>query len=462
MKRTMLPVLIILLMMAYTPAVNAALSGSTVLAVSIANYDPNPAIAGDPVEVRIGIENTGGITTNNLMLEVVPEYPFELVPGENAVHNVGIIPEYQADSTANIKIVTYKMQINKNSPAGSYELKVKYYEAGSIDMSTKSLSLDVKSRETAQVIHLDQSILVPGKQSSLKFTINNLGNAPLRDLTFNWDNDQNIILPVGSDNTRYIKYIDIGNGTDLEYQVIADTNAQPGLYKLNLHLSYGDSFSNKTNTINTFAGMYVGGGTDFDTAFSDSSNGQMSFSVANIGSNPANSVSVTIPEQRGWSVTGSNSVIIGNLNKGDYTVASFKLQSSMSNMSFPSRGARNNSNSNSNSNIQGEGWQRSMNGSTSNSPGTVLMQIAYTDTTGERKVVEKQVKLGSQNVGDGLTVSQGRRGAVPQASVFSTYMWYFIGMGVLLVGFAGYRKYTTHKLIDPDFKMKDLFKSQKK
>ncbi len=248
----MLPVLMILLMMAYTPAVNAALTGSTVLSVSLANYDPNPAIAGDPLEVRIGIENTGGITTNDLMLEVVPEYPFELVPGENAVHDVGIVPEYQADSNANIKIVTYKMQINKNAPAGSYELKVKYYEQGSTDMSTKSLSLDVKSRETAQVIHLDQSVLVPGKQSSLKFTINNLGNAPLRDLTFNWDNDQNIILPVGSDNTRYIKYIDIGNGTDLEYQVIADTNAQPGLYKLNLHLSYADSFSNKTNTINTY------------------------------------------------------------------------------------------------------------------------------------------------------------------------------------------------------------------
>ena len=26
------------------------------------------------------------------MLEVVPEYPFELVPGENAVKDVGIVP----------------------------------------------------------------------------------------------------------------------------------------------------------------------------------------------------------------------------------------------------------------------------------------------------------------------------------------------------------------------------------
>jgi hypothetical protein len=457
MKRTMLPVLIIFLIMAYTPAVNAALTGSTTLSVSLANYDPNPAIAGDPLEVRIGIENTGGISTNDLMLEVVPAYPFELVPGENAVHDVGIVPGFQADSNANIKIITYKMQINQNAPAGSYELKVKYYEQGSTDMSTKSLYIDMKSRQTAEVIHIDKSILVPGKQSSLKFTINNLGNAPLRDLTFSWDNDQNIILPVGSDNTRYIKYIDIGNGTELEYQAIADTNAQPGLYKLNLHLSYADSFSNKTNTISTIAGVYVGGGTDFDTAFSDNSNGQMSFTIANIGSNPANSVSVTIPEQRGWRVTGSNSVIIGNLNKGDYTVAGFKLQSSAGNMSFQNRGTRNNSNS--------QGWPmpRSSNSSVSSSSDTVLMQIAYTDTMGERNVVEKQVKI-AQNVASDSAVTglQGRRGTAPQASIFSTYMWYFIAAGVVLAGFVSYRKYSSHKLIDPDFKIMDIFKSQKK
>lgn len=455
MKIKILPVLIILLMMACIPSVNADLAGSTVLSVSLANYDPNPAIAGEPLEVRIGIENTGGTTTSDLMMEVVPAYPFELVPGETAVHDVGIVQEYQPDSTANIKIVPYKMQINKNAPAGSYELKVKYYEAGSADVTTKSLYLDVKSKETAEVIHIDNSILIPGKQSSLKFTINNLGNSPLRDLTFNWDNDQNIILPVGSDNTRYIKYIDIGNSTDLEYQVIADTNAQPGLYKLNLHLSYDDSLSNKTKTITTTAGMYVGGGTDFDTAFSDNSNGQMSFSIANIGSNPASSVSVTIPDQPGWIVTGSNSVIIGNLNKGDYTVASFKLQSATGNMSFQNR-IRNSTNT------PGQA-QRPMNGSV-NPANTLLMQIAYTDTTGQRNVIEKQVKIGLQNVGasDGFTGMQGRRGAAPQDSVFSANIWYFVGAGVLLVGFVGYRKYSSHKLIDPNYRLKDMFKSRKK
>ncbi len=447
MKKIIFPVFVILVLMAYTPAVNADLAGSTVLSVSLANYDPNPAIAGNTVEVRIGIENIGGTTTSDLMLEVVPEYPFELVPGENAVQDAGIVQGYQADSTANIKIVKYRMQINKYAPAGSYELKVKYYEQGSGASTQKSLSLDIKSKENAEVIHIDKSTLVPGKQSSLKFTINNVGNAPLRDLTFYWENDDKIILPVGSDNTKYIKYIDIGNSSDLEYQVIADTNAQPGLYKLNLYLTYEDSISNQTKKISTIAGVYVGGGTDFDVAFSDNANSQTSFSVANIGSNPAYSVSVIIPEQPGWRVSGSSSVIIGNLNKGDYTVAQFKLQSPMSDLNYQNRTGRSNAR---------EG-QRSMNSSSD----TVHMQIAYTDTMGERNFVYKDVRIGFGNIASADVAMQGRRGT-QQESGLSNYMVYFIGIVVLVGIVAGHRKYRSRRLLDPDFKIKDLFKRNKK
>ncbi len=458
MNKMMFPVLIMLLLMTYMPAVNADLAGSTILSVSLANYDPNPAIAGDTVEVRIGIQNVGGMDTNNLMMEIVPSYPFELVPGENAVQDVGIVQSYQADSTVNTKIVTYKMQINKDAPAGSYELKLKYYEQGSSASTEKSLYLDIKSRESAEVIHIDKTAIVPGKQSSLEFTINNVGNSPLRDLTFNWENDGNIILPVGSDNTKYIKYIDVGNSTNLNYQVIADTNAQPGLYKLNLYLTYEDSLSNQTKKISTVAGVYVGGGTDFDVAFSENTNGQTSFSVANIGSNPAYSVSVIIPDQPGWRVSGSNSVIIGNLNKGDYTVASFNLQSPMSYMNSD----MNPQNRTARGNYQGRYMQRSMNSSMDGLSDTVHMQIAYTDTMGERNVVDRDVKIGFQNMAsaDGQLAFQGRRG-MQQENGISNYIWYILGIIVIVGVVVVHRKYRSRKLINPDFKLKDLFKSKK-
>ncbi len=340
----------------------SGLAGSTVLSVSLANLDPNPAVAGDVVEVRIAIENKGGTMSNNLMVEIVPSYPFELAPGETAVHNAGIIDSYKTDSTANIKITTYKVKIDKAVSAGTYELKVKYYEQyHDNEVVIRTLNIDIKNRANVEVIHIDKAALDPGKLSDLKFTINNLGNAPLRDVTFKWENKDKVILPVGSDNTRYIKYIDINETYNLDYQVIADTNAKQGLYQLDLYLTYTDSINGTTKEISTIAGVYIGGGTDFDIALEEIAGDETSFNVANVGSNPAYAVLVTIPGQKDWKVSNSNSVMIGNLNSGDYTVASYKLQH------------------------------------ISNSSQNMQMQISYTDTMGLRKTVDKEVYVSQDN-----------------------------------------------------------------
>ena len=197
MKQKILSIFMFLALIVCIPAGNAELGNladTTVLSISLVNYDPNPAMAGNVVEARIGVENIGSMDITDLMLEVVPEYPFQLVSGETAIKSIGIIQGYEEGSTANIKIIKYRMLINKDTPAGSYELKVKYYESGSTSAAQKSLSLDVKNRDSAEVIHIDTTALVPGKQTSMKFTINNVGSAPLSDLTFHWENTDNCLL----------------------------------------------------------------------------------------------------------------------------------------------------------------------------------------------------------------------------------------------------------------------------
>lgn len=377
-------------------------ANSKVLSISISNLDPDPPMAGDIVEIRIGIENLGGTSVNDLMMEIIPEYPFVPVSGESTVKDIGIIEGFRTDSTANLKVVKYILKINKDVPAGSYELKVKYYEKTSSDAVIKSLFIDIKSRANVEVIHIDKTLLVPGKQGSLKFTINNVGNSPLRDISFYWENKENTILPVGSDNTRNIKHIDVNNSFDIEYQVIADSSAIPGLYKLDLYLNYLDSTNGTKRQLATIAGIYVGGQTDFDISFSDSTNTETSFSIANIGSNPAYAVSVIIPKQNNWKVSGPNSVMIGNLNSGDYTVASYKLRSS------------------------------------NNDTSQITIQVSYTDTLGERKVIGKEVELEPKNIISTEATTNQRQGDISQI---------VIGLIILTVLIWLYRKYKNQKLI---------------
>jgi hypothetical protein len=213
------------------------------------------------------------------------------------------------------------------------------------------------------------------------------------------------------------------------------------LYKLNLYLSYEDSSSGVERETDTIAGIYVGGETDFEVAFSESSSGQMSFSVANTGSNPANSISVVVPEQTGWIVTGSSSAIIGNLNQGDYTVASFTLQQSSGStavsqiptqgMTPPTRGT------NSATTPTGTVSEK-QNASNSN---LLKIQIVYTDTMGKRRTIEKEVKVSGTSSSAVASISAAAAGysqgfgRVQQQSFVQKYRWYLLG-GVVLIAFA--------------------------
>jgi hypothetical protein len=438
--------------------------GSAVL-VSMLNQDPDPAAAGDIVEIRIGVQNLGDEATKEYYLELSPQYPFEAIDGESLVSNLGILsPTLTGD---NMKIVKFKVKIDKDATAGSYDLPVLSYEKGDRDVNAKNLfSIDIESKESAEIIVIDKTVLIPGNEDNLTFTIKNVGSAPLRDLTFSWENSDDILLPVGSDNTKYIKYIDVGESAEVQYKVIADTNADAGLYKLDLKLTYEDSVSGTLKEVSTSAGIYVGGGTDFDVAYSESSGSDMSFTVANIGSNPAFSVSVIVPQQDSWSTTGSNSMIIGNLNTGDYTVVTFALKQS-SQSGIPSVANTNNGNIN----IQNRSAQRIMPAQTN---GKLKVQVAYTDTMGKRKTVDKEVEMNQESSTTNTTTSNigsqypgygqfGRR--TTQQSFFTKYKTYLIVLVVLIIlttVIVLRVRYKRQKLLNPNFKFKDLFRKKKK
>ncbi|MBN2368177.1 COG1361 S-layer family protein [Candidatus Woesearchaeota archaeon] len=425
-------------------SVMAEVEGEAVVA-SLLNQDPDPAIAGDIMEIRIGVENLGDTASEDFVLEISPEYPFEEVQGESLTEELGIIAGNVAGS--NIKIVKFKVRVNKEATAGSYNLPVYLYEEGKKDPNLKNLfTIDIESTESAEIIYIDQVELIPGHITPMTFTINNVGSTPLRELTFQWENEDDIILPVGSDNTKYIKYIDVGESAELKFDVIASANADPDLYKLDLTLTYEDPLTGTEKELNTKAGVYVGGATDFDVAFSGSSSGEYSFSISNIGSVSATSVTVKIPDQQGWRVSGSNSVIIGNLNEGDYTIAGFNL--AQSGGFFTSQ------------DDETATRPTSMNFTqrTSGSNQNLKIDIVYTDSRGNRNTITKEVSVASSSATSDASTTDTTSMRTYQNSRFTrqsplqqfwnTAKWALAAIAVLVLGFFVRRNYKAGKRRD--------------
>lgn len=426
MKKIILSIVLFLVMLT---AVYAVEYESPVVKVTLLNQDPSPARAGDKAEIRLRVENTGGGIVESLQVEVLQNYPFSVIDGL-ALQKLGTLYAYQTGK--NHINTQYKLKIDKDAIKGQHELKVRYKQSNE-EWVTVIFNIDVTSKEFAQIIYVDKAKIEPGKETEMKFTITNIGNAPLQNMVFSWSEADGVILPVFSDDTKYIKYLDVGDSIELKYIVIADVNAEPGLYQLDLNLKY-ESLTNTTSTvIKTKAGVFVGGETDFDVAFSESTQGQTSLSVANTGNNPALSVSVRIPEQSGFRVSGSNSAIIGNLDKGDYTIVSFQIvQGGMANFS------RQNGQRNSQQDFQ---RLRNQTGIGSNN---LKVIIAYTDTTGERRNVEKNVPIQFRAAtGDASsgTLQAGQFQRQQQTSFWQSKTFYVSAIIIVLVlGFVVYRK----------------------
>ena len=223
---------------------------------------------------------------------------------------------------------------------------------------------------------MDADEVVAGDKTNVTFTIENTGSAPIKNLEFSWESENNAILPLGSGNVKTISYIGVGKSVDVTYTVLASTDVEPGIYELTMNLNYDNSLSGTTESVEHIGGILVLGKTDFEVSYSGDDDGEYTLTVMNVGKGDVNSVIVSIPEQDTWSVSGVSTSIIGNLDGGDYTFSNFEL-------------------------------------STTNSDSPLIVEITYTSPEGDRVTIQKEVDMPSTNSQD-MSRNSGDESGAPQ------------------------------------------------
>jgi hypothetical protein len=294
---------------------------------------------------------------------------------------------YTVSSTAESGLFEMKFQI-RTTNAGyhtQYAL-VKIEEPGMID-----------------IVSLTPTYLDIGKQTTMTLTLSNNGQIDVANLMLSWKDDYTYILPVGTDNRIKISSVCAKNTTDVLFDVIVSPSLPAGVYPLYFTLDFYDPTGNRQN-ITSQIGVQIGGATDFEVVVEESASSTTTLAIANIGANTASSVIVSIPSQMSYAATGSNAVNLGNLEAGDYTLATFQLSqtTSVSNdTQFPFGAQGFNSsqrpsldNPDFNMSNRPDFMNRSLTGN-SNTSLTLRVQISYTDLFGIRQSVQKEVPMSS-------------------------------------------------------------------
>jgi hypothetical protein len=164
-----------------------------------------------------------------------------------------------------------------------------------------------------------------------------------------------------------------------------------------------------------------------------------------------------VPDQSGWRVSGSNSVIIGNLNEGDYTIASFSLQKS-------GQGATGTAGARNMGATETTGIKPTMAEDT-----PIKLEILYTDSRGNRNTIEKEVNIDSSNIAGAISGAKAERMKAqqnPLTQIWTNGKWVLLGLIILSMLIVVRKKYKKEKLENSDYTyfkaIKDLLKFRSK
>ncbi len=287
-----------------------------------------PVYPGDTVFVWVPIKNTGyGTWLSDTVVKLVPANNAT----EKAVHVlddavvIGNIEDWN-----DVRTAKFKIHIDKSAAEGQYDFHVHITSKGKVDsggsLPTTTMQEDrILVVSGTPVITLSNSSLdtvAPGSSNETVLKFRNEGTGTARNLYADIDTAMehltNVFSIVGSGTRFSIGSLGPGDEAEIRFTLLVDAQAQTGVYNIPLKIS-GMNYS-----ASDFIGVGVAGITDFELSYQESGSSFL-LSVSNVGVNPAKAVSVEIPAQNSFSVSGSSTQVIGNLNSGDYTSANFQV-----------------------------------------------------------------------------------------------------------------------------------------
>jgi len=387
MKKSIVIILVLITLLSNVTMVQGA--GETTYDLQV-TFTTNPLVVapGTNGYIEVNLKSVGSGTISNIDIDASSWDPSVVQAKGNWNMYVGDLDG--GDSTS----VLYEFYVPGTASPGLYQVVFQISSSGG--NSRQTAIVKVEDSTVLDLVSVNPSSINIGEVTTLVFNITNNG-AAVENILFTWEDPSDLILPVGSDNRITVSSIPAGNHTEIPIDITASPSIVPGVYPLAITMEFYDRTGTK-QTVTSTVGLQIGGATDFEIVLQQSTGGATTFAVANTGANVASSVIVSIPSQVNYIASGTSSVSLGNLDAGDYTLASFQLSSvDRNNTQQPSFDRLPEDMP---SDFDPSMMEQSRNRSFAGAGGNILtVKIFYTDLFGVRQTVEKEVTVSSISSG---------------------------------------------------------------
>ena len=302
---------------------------ATTLQVTLVSQIPDPVEPGQYVELRWKIENLGD-ATDNVIFELLPEYPFSLEPGVNASKNIGSLWGKQ-DGDKGV-IVYYKIKVDENAIDGNNDIKVQY-KAGNVIVKPDAYTIRVRTSIPILIVKqvsTDPGIVNPGGEAALKIKFENLALSTFKNIKSTIDFTGTSFSPIDGTNEKIITAIPSKKEVEVEYKIKADPSAESKVHKLTLKLEYLDNSGTALSKNNTI-GIEVGATPDVSVEIESTdllqkgSSGNIVLKFVNKGLINVKFLDVELRGDDKYEILSPSKMCIGKLDSDDYETTEFKI-----------------------------------------------------------------------------------------------------------------------------------------
>ncbi len=364
-------------------AVVSALLLAQVAASEYLVTETAPVNPGDTTYVYVPITNAGfGIYMNDVSVRLVPkdDASAKAVTILDAVDSLGDINDWGAQRTAKFRIY-----VNPDTVEGDYYFNVYVNYTGQeissgtqptpVSTELKDQILTIKGKPIIVLLNSTLGIVSPMSINKETLQFKNTGTGTVQNAVaeINLAGANSAFSILGGGTQFSLGNLKAGDEADITFNLAVDITANPGVYNLPIIITGHNNFSSQY-----YVGVVVAGTTDFEISYQETL-GSFSINVVNVGISSASAVTVGLPRQKNFSVTGSSSSVLGTLNPGDYTSAIFQITKT-----------------------PGEG-------------NSLDIEIQYTDTSGKRHTIIKSLPVDLSEAG----AQTGRRQAGPNYIIWA-------------------------------------------
>ena len=299
--------------------------------VTLVNHEPDPAEPGKYVTVRFKIENDGRENAEDVVLELLPKYPFYLDPGESAVKKIGSVHGKQIGKIG--VIVNYRLKVDEQAVEGDIELELKYSINDGVWILLEPLSVEVKPSSIllrAVRAFTNPEVLEQGHKGTLHIDFENLALSFVKDVKVKLKLDGLPLATIGSTNEKVVKLIGAGNISRVSFDVVPQPEASSGLFNVPLEITFLDRLGTLYRK-NESVGVMIGEqpellvSLDSSLVYGKGQTGKVSLRFVNKGVTDVKFLQAALSESSDYRMLSAQSVYVGNIDSDDYETADFTI-----------------------------------------------------------------------------------------------------------------------------------------